>query len=150
MLCHLCCSSNMQKVAICSQKSLNNLYQSYGQHHWILDVSQSSEGWMCFIFCYRWSQSSSNEDDYLHVRTSCACSEPANLTVTKNPGHCSYILQARILPFPLSLPPFSRSYLPGKWSSITCRGAEGGTGDFAMQMPGNYPKARRVEAHRWK
>lgn len=46
--------------------------------------------------------------------------------------------------------PFSLSYLPGRWSSITCGGAEGGTGDFAMQMPGNYPKARKVEAHRMK
>lgn len=92
----------------------------------------------------------------MRTRTSCTCFKLSNLPVTKHPGHCSYILQTRITSHHAAIPlsslssSFSLSYLLGKWSSITCRGAEGGTGDFAMQMPGNYPKARRVVAHRWK
>lgn len=71
-------------------------------------------------------QSNSNEDHHLRTcenfKQSCACFKPANLPVTKNPGHCSYILQARITSHPAAIP-LSSLLFPFSLTLI-CRGNE--------------------------
>lgn len=59
-----------------------------------------------------------NGDDYLHMKCLkhfCAYSRPTNLPLTKNTGHCSYILQDSITSHSAAIPLFL---------SLICRGNE--------------------------